>query len=257
MSSSVANGRKSHKQLLFVMRHGQRWDDANRAWRHEEGARTWDPPLTELGVEQAMGVGEKLRSQGVQVSRILVSPFLRCVQTAAGFIQGMYPNGSDIPNLKVSIEYGLAELMNSRAIRYPPRDPENSKVWNLSLEELFSALPSGVVDVSVPPVLPQLPNWDESYEEGHHRYISTFRAIADMFPHENVLCISHGEGLAISVSNLSPKVSLEQVQRIQYCAYTQAEREVFSEALGSTFSTGSWKLLTASGFQFKDSAPKR
>lgn len=59
---------------------------------------------------------------------------------------------------QVSIEYGLAELMNSRAIRYPPRDPENSKVWNLSLEELFSALPSGVVDVSVPPVLPQVRN---------------------------------------------------------------------------------------------------
>jgi len=88
-------GAIASKQYLFVMRHGQRWDDANRAWRHEEGARTWDPPLTEEGVEQAARVGEKLRGQGVRVSRIVVSPFLRCVQTAAGFIKGMFPDGDD------------------------------------------------------------------------------------------------------------------------------------------------------------------
>ena len=53
---------------------------------------------------------------------------------------------------QVSIEYGLSELMNSRAIWYPPADPRNIEVWNLPLDELFRELPSGVVDVSVQPV---------------------------------------------------------------------------------------------------------
>ena len=107
MAVSGANGATGprstvRKQKLFVMRHGQRWDDANRDWIHEPGVRTWDPPLTEDGVEQARSAGEKLRSEGVTISRIFVSPFLRCVQTAAGFIEGMYPQGSDMANLKVS-----------------------------------------------------------------------------------------------------------------------------------------------------------
>jgi broad specificity phosphatase PhoE len=106
MAVSGANGaagpRSTRTQKLFVMRHGQRWDDANRDWIHEPGVRTWDPPLTEDGVGQARSAGEKLRSEGVIISRILVSPFLRCVQTAAGVIEGMYPQGSDMANLKVS-----------------------------------------------------------------------------------------------------------------------------------------------------------
>lgn len=59
-------------------------------------------------------------------------------------------------NWQVSLEYGLVELMNNRAIRYPPSDPHTSHIWNLSREELVSALPSGVVDTSVPPLVPQV-----------------------------------------------------------------------------------------------------
>lgn len=92
----------SRVQKLFVMRHGERLDDADPLWVSTPGVRTWDPPLTAKGTEQAMAVGEKLRSEGVEITRILVSPFLRCVQTTAGFIKGMYPEGTDISKLKVS-----------------------------------------------------------------------------------------------------------------------------------------------------------
>jgi hypothetical protein len=57
---------------------------------------------------------------------------------------------------QVSVEYGLSELMNSRAIWYPPADPRNVELWNLPLDKLFSELPSGVVDVSVQPVFPKV-----------------------------------------------------------------------------------------------------
>lgn len=103
MEASIADGgapTNSHTQKLFVMRHGERWDDANPTW---VDSRMWDPPLTDRGWEQATEVGRKFRSEGVQITRILVSPFLRCVQTTAGFIKGYYPEGTDNSKLKVSV----------------------------------------------------------------------------------------------------------------------------------------------------------
>lgn len=87
-------------QSLFVLRHGERWDDANPGW---VDPRMWDPPLTERGWGQAEETGKKFRSkEGVLIKRILVSPFLRCVQTCAGVLKGMYPDG-DVSNVKVSM----------------------------------------------------------------------------------------------------------------------------------------------------------
>lgn len=88
-------------QNLFVMRHGERMDDADPTWV-AKAARPWDPPLTEKGHLQAQEKGKKLRSEGLLVTRILVSPFYRCVQTAAGVIKGMYPDGTANSNLKVA-----------------------------------------------------------------------------------------------------------------------------------------------------------
>lgn len=245
MASSIVDGDahapvKSRTQKLFVMRHGERKDDAEKSW---VDARMWDPPLTDVGAEQAMKVGEKLRGEGVQITRILVSPFLRCVQTVAGVIKGMYPDGTDISKLKVSIEYGLAELMNKVAIRNP-RDPQSTEPWHLPFEELYSKLPNGVVDTSVQSILPKLPDWEEATEEGRSRYKNTFLAVSNKFPDENVLCVSHGEGVSSSVKHLRPGVS---VYDVKYCAHTLWEREIYIETSEAPSTTGPWKLMTELG----------
>lgn len=234
---------KSRVQKLFVMRHGERLDDADPSWVGIPGVRTWDPPLTARGTEQAMEVGQRLRSEGVEIRRILVSPFLRCVQTTAGFIKGMYPEGTDISKLKVSIEYGLAELMNRVAIRNP-RQPQSTEPWHIPFEKLYSVLPSGVVDTSVQSIVPKLPEWEESSEDGHKRFSSTFFGVADKFPDENVLCVSHGEGVAVSVMHLRPDV---EVYGVQYCAHTLAERDVFKGSSEAPSRTGPWKFMTQLG----------
>lgn len=97
MEMSASNG---VVQNLIVMRHGERMDDADPTWV-AKAARPWDPPLTEKGHLQAQEKGKKLRSEGLLVTRIFVSPFLRCVQTTAGVIKGMYPDGTANSNLKV------------------------------------------------------------------------------------------------------------------------------------------------------------
>jgi len=225
------------KQTLFVLRHGDRWDDANPGW---VDSRMWDPPLTERGWQRAEETGKKFRTkENVVIKRILVSPFLRCVQTCAGFLKGMYPDG-DVSNVKVSIEYGLAELMNNVAIRNP-RKPDSDEPWHLPFEKLYSILPHGVVDTSVHSILPKLPEWGEETTAGHKRFEKAFTAVADKFPdEENILCISHGEGIAWSVMYLRPDVLLYEVP---YCSYSRAEREVTE----SPFSAGPWKLVTELG----------
>jgi phosphohistidine phosphatase SixA len=69
-----------------------------------------------------MEVGQRLRSEGVEITRILVSPFLRCVQTTAGFIKGMYPEGTDISKLKVSALLNFYSLPTQNQI-FSLRDP--------------------------------------------------------------------------------------------------------------------------------------
>lgn len=77
-----------HVQHLFVMRHGERLDDADPSWVPKTD-RPWDPPLTERGKQQAWEVGKRLRTEGWGITRVVVSPFLRCVQTAAQVVTAL------------------------------------------------------------------------------------------------------------------------------------------------------------------------
>jgi hypothetical protein len=43
--------------------------------------------------------------------------------------------------------------------------------------------------------LKHLKHFDETREDGRNRYVSTFYKVADKFPHENILFISHGKHL--------------------------------------------------------------
>ncbi len=60
---------------LFLIRHGQSANNANPG-----GVRHHDPPLTELGLQQA----ERLAvwSESLNLTRVIASPFLRAMQTA-------------------------------------------------------------------------------------------------------------------------------------------------------------------------------
>jgi hypothetical protein len=62
-----------------------------------------------------------------------------------------------------------------------------------------------------------------------------------------------GEGIKVSFKDLKPEVL---VNYVHYCAYTEAEREVFSETFESPLRTGSWKMLTefgpTSGLMFRE-----
>lgn len=80
-------------QNLVVMRHSERMDDVDPTWT-TASERPWDPPITESGKQMAGEVARKLRGEGRSIDRIVVSPFLRCVQTAAEVVKALMAVGS-------------------------------------------------------------------------------------------------------------------------------------------------------------------
>ncbi|KAG6544246.1 hypothetical protein Mapa_014349 [Marchantia paleacea] len=249
-------GEKPYMQNLFVMRHGERRDDADELWV-ESAPRPWDPPLTEKGKYQAWIVGKRLRKEGWNITRVLVSPFLRCVQTAAEVITALclVDSSSDASNsrdavidpskVKVSFEFGLSELMNARAIRRPPDAATNGSQdipWHLELSQLAAMFPAGTFDGSVKSIWPQIPAWRESTADAHQRYATTLLSVANKFVRENVLCITHGQGVGVSVAEFQ-----FLVYAVDYCAHSHVQRPIYSFSPDGSFSAGEWELLTESG----------
>ncbi|KAL2612679.1 hypothetical protein R1flu_024371 [Riccia fluitans] len=257
-SDEVNPAERPYMQNLFVMRHGERMDDADEVWA-ETAPRPWDPPLTEKGKYQAFVVGKRLKREGWNITRVLVSPFLRCVQTAAEVITALClvdsssdPSSSreaviDPSRVKVSFEFGLSELMNARAIRRPPEAAtagasSGAIPWHLELSELAAMFPAGTFEPSVKSVWPQIPAWRESTADAHQRYASTLLSVANKFVRENVLCITHGQGVGVSVAEFQ-----FLVYAVDYCAHSHVQRPIYSFSSDGSFSAGEWELLTESG----------
>lgn len=84
-------------QNVIVMRHGERMDNFDPLWS-STAARPWDPPLAPPGLIQAFEAGRTIQKNlGFPIHRIVVSPFLRCIQTAAELVAGLLSiDGDDV-----------------------------------------------------------------------------------------------------------------------------------------------------------------
>ncbi|KAL6584926.1 hypothetical protein OROMI_004215 [Orobanche minor] len=160
-----------HHQNVVVMRHGDRIDNFEPRWI-KNSPRPWDPPLVEEGKVRAFCTSAKLRSDlGFPVHRVFVSPFVRCVEvvTALASLEmpslAKYDSRQALPltppssrfaarvvdptkgnhtSKRVSIEYGLCEMLNKEAIRgdVAPKDGN----WGFNMPELEAKFSEGTVD---------------------------------------------------------------------------------------------------------------
>ncbi|CAI9781614.1 unnamed protein product [Fraxinus pennsylvanica] len=224
-------------QNVVVMRHGDRIDNFEPLWA-STAARPWDPPLVEAGKIRAYCEGQRLRNElGFPIHRVFISPFLRCLQTAAEVVialcavddhhndpNDLSSNGVviDPSKIKVSIEYGLSEMMNLRAIR-PDVAPKDG-VFKFSLSQCEGVLPVGTIDHAAEQLHKQLPKWQESLEGARTRYREVIKALADKYPSENLLLVTHGEGVEAAVCGFMQKV--EMVRQVEYCAYSHSRRPI-------------------------------
>ncbi|KAK7293261.1 hypothetical protein RJT34_16124 [Clitoria ternatea] len=239
-------------QNVVVMRHGDRLDNFDRSWA-STAARPWDPPLAQQGRVRAFQTGSRLRqSLGFPIHRIFVSPFLRCVQTAAEVVAALSAVDEgfgtitgdgvtiDPSKVKVSIEYGLCEMMNREAIRLNVA-PKDGK-WGFDIAESEAMLPAGTVDKNVQRVYKELPQWEESNMQTRARYQQVIKHLADQHPTENLLLVTHGEGVGVALSSFKKKAAANEVD---YCGYVELSRPIFKKEL--SFTSGEFDLLAHSG----------
>ncbi|WCJ22972.1 Phosphoglycerate mutase family protein [Euphorbia peplus] len=237
-------------QNIVVMRHGDRIDNFDPLWA-SKADKPWDPPLVEEGKVRAFCTGRNLKSRlRFPIHRVFVSPFLRCVQTAAEVVSALCAVDDDdvsrmvsdsvaidSSKIKVAIEYGLCEMMNTQAIRhdFAPKDGD----FRFDIREVEALLPAGTVDHSVKPVCEELPEWEETVAETRSRYEYVFKALADKYPSENLLLVTHGEGVGVSISAFLKDTT---VYEVDYCAYSELRRKVFQKDESSL--TGDFEVLT-------------
>ncbi|KMS99973.1 hypothetical protein BVRB_1g018150 isoform A [Beta vulgaris subsp. vulgaris] len=234
----------SFDQNVLVMRHGDRMDNFVPTWV-STAERPWDPPLVDAGKSRAFKVGNEFRTQlGFPIHRVFVSPFLRCIQTASQVITAICSDDSlsfDPSKVKVSIEYGLCEMLSREAIRpeFAPKDGD----FRFNISELEALLPAGTVDHSAERIYQEMPRWEETVLGSRSRYENVIQALADKYPRENLLLVTHGEGVGTSVSTFKKRAV---VYEVNYCAYSHASRCItFGESGSST--AGSFQLLTVPG----------
>ncbi|TKY66286.1 Histidine phosphatase superfamily, clade-1 [Spatholobus suberectus] len=231
-------------QNVVVMRHGERFDNFEPSWA-ATAARPWDPPLAEAGRKRAFETGWRLRqSLGFPIQRVFVSPFLRCVQTAVQLVASLSAvdegrgtvtsNGVtvDPSKVKVSVEYGLCEMMNSRAIR-PNVAPKDGNM-NFDIAKCEAMLPAGTVDKNVERVYKELPQWEETVLQAGARYQQLIKDLADRYLSENLLLVTHGEGVKVAVSSFRKDAAVNEAD---YCGYVELRRPIFKE--DHAFTTGS------------------
>ncbi|XP_034710037.1 uncharacterized protein LOC117932813 [Vitis riparia] len=250
---SMDSSDSQHFQNVVVMRHGDRLDNSEPLWV-STAARPWDPPLADPGKVRAFCTGRKLRSQlGFPIHRVLVSPFLRCVQTASEVISALCAIDDDPVNmtgegvaidpskLKVSIEFGLCEMMSREAIRLElaPKDGN----WGFNVSELEAMLPAGTVDTTVERVYQELPQYEEGVPGSRIRYEKVIQALADKFPSENLLLVTHGEGVGVSISAFMKDAT---VYEVDYCAFSHSRRPIFF-GNNESFTAGNFQVLTKHG----------
>ncbi|KAJ8450085.1 hypothetical protein Cgig2_033279 [Carnegiea gigantea] len=219
-------------QNVIVMRHGDRRDNFDPSWART-AERPWDPPLIDAGLSRAFRTGRELRRQlGFPIHRVFVSPFLRCVQTASEVVSALCATvdddehtGGSVPidpsKIKVSIEYGLCEMLSREAIR-PELAPTDGD-FRFNISELEAMLPPGTVDHAAERIYPEVSFLDSV------SFCST-----------SLMPLLRGEGVGVSVGTfLKGAVAYE----VNYCAYSHARRSItFGE--NKSFSAGNFQLLT-------------
>ncbi|KAJ0779232.1 putative histidine phosphatase superfamily, clade-1 [Helianthus annuus] len=250
-------------QNVVVMRHGDRIDNFEPLWA-EKADRPWDPPLVLDGKIRAFCTGKKLNNNlGFPIHRVFVSPFLRCIQTASEAIHALCAVGDsatwmssadgvsiDPSKIKASVEYGLCEMLNKQAIRAENAPKDGNFAFNIS--ECEAGLPEGTVDSSsVERVYKELPKWGESTEGARDRYKNIIKTLADKYPTENLLLVTHGEGVGVSVTAYAPEHLT--VYEVEYCAYSTLQRTLKQNESGTA---GDFKLTGHNGILFTSTSPE-
>ena len=140
--------------MLFVLRHGERWDQSDSETENSRVTVASDPPLTEFGHKQAAVSAEYIKSligESTLPIKIVSSPYYRTLETTSAICRAL-----DVFQVQASNLMGEAMLADSPVYPFD--------------ELLIKSIP--------PPEGLEMtwddrrPKCDESYEEMHDRFVA-------------------------------------------------------------------------------------
>ncbi|KAL1190917.1 hypothetical protein V5N11_025657 [Cardamine amara subsp. amara] len=251
-SMDSAESNSDGYQNILMMRHGDRIDTIEPLWLRT-AARPWDPPLVHDGMVRAFQTGQRIRSQiQFPIHRVFVSPFIRCIQTASQVVAALSavdfdPNATpskdiisiDKSKLKICIEFCLSEMLNTIAIK-PEIAPKDGK-FDFMISDLEAMFPQGMVDHNVDPVYKEMPQWEETVEGCTDRFLNLVKTFADKYPSENLLLVTHGEGVRTTFATFKDV----DVYDVEYCACAELRRQVVSK--DGSIKAGDFEVITSLG----------
>lgn len=102
--------------------------------------------------------------------------------------------------------------------------PAKDGNWFPDMSQLEAFFPAGTIDHSVKCIYDKMPLWEEPVNVARTRYEKIITALGDKFPNENLLLVTHGEAVGVSVSSFA-KDELE-VFNVEYCAFSHLQRRI-------------------------------
>jgi broad specificity phosphatase PhoE len=235
----------SFKQTIVILRHSERKDQVDRAWRKTEEHMAWqfDSPLTQRGFQMAHDIGVELAPLHRQRRFTLVccSPYRRCVETASEIAK--------VLKLPVMIDQEIGEVWEERM----PKDKSPHRI-GLELQELVKQL--GMEPFVKNPLLPNKGGyklfgrppavWPELVEDAHKRMLVRAELYLEQSTKtkQNFILISHAL-LVASMLDIFDH-GKRHVTKLDYCARIIAERTLTAQCIQAAETPGifslSWKF---------------
>jgi hypothetical protein len=135
--------------------------------------------------------------------------------------------------------------MNTVAIKseVAPKD----KKFDFKISDLEAMFPKGMVDHNEDMVYKELPQWEESGESFKKRYANTLKVLAEKYPLENLLFITHWGGVS---STLYRYFKDATKYLVDYCGSVELRRQILNkDELGESVE---FEVVTSHGVCFKD-----
>lgn len=204
-------------QSLYIIRHGDRYDYSYPIWK-ETAIRPGDPPLSDLGHQQASETGAYLSSllmeddllDGTDVT-FLSSPFLRCIQTSTNILAQFSLNDAHL--IKINPEYSVFEIDTGH----------DAHSWLPSMEERSCYFPR--LDASYDSVfVPDLPEkFPESFLPRCEKAMEAINQRFKYAPKTSIIIVTHAAG-CIGLAASAAKVTIDEVNAAAPCSIFKLTR---------------------------------
>lgn len=205
-------------QLFAVIRHAERADDAfsltngGRWCSSDDGKRyPLDAPLSDVGKEQAIGIGKMLKNRSdavdVAIHVVVTSPYARCVETALAIVKAN-------PGARLVIDSSLGEIYGPCVMG--------------STEPLNPLRPSGeLLAHRKVKMVGEWPTWPEDHRGGRLRFASRFLTYLHRGEKakRNFVLVTHGDCVAAALA-MMPSLADSFILGVEYGGLFLATRNL-------------------------------